>query len=637
MITHDTIERIVGAARVDEVVGDFVKLKKRGSNLLGLCPFHNEKTPSFIVSPAKGIYKCFGCGKAGNSVNFIMEHEQCSYPEALRYLADKYHIEIEETQRPQEEIQQKNERDSLYILMAAAQKFYSEQLLDTQEGRSIAYPYLKERKLSQQTIEDFQLGWSPIGWDAFSSWALKNSYSKDYLVRTGMSVENRDGQLIDRYRERIMFPIHNLSGKIVGFGGRIIRSNTDKLAKYINSPETEIYNKSKILYGIHQAKKAVRQLDECIIVEGYMDVLSMYQAGVQHVAASSGTSLTEEQLRLVKRFTENVTFLFDGDSAGQKAALRAIDMALEQGMNVKLALLPSDQDPDSFARSHDKEEVLDYLKKNSRNFVQFRMQLLDEEQKDDPVKRSQLIRELVGSVMLINDTIRQAAFIREIGKALSIEEKILYDELKRMYVEKFRQQNKEDAASISMPPAPPQEETINIKPQYSTIRQEKHVIKIFLLYGTLPFEGYKSVGHFMSEDLAEVEWESPQCFKLFELFRDKIIAGEEVQDFAVLTGPEDTELNTFITDLITEKYYLSENWKKYLGRDINSPLQNYQDDIRSALSYFKLRKVQRLIVENEKDMKDSADTEEINTLLAVHMELSEMKKKIAGEFGAAII
>jgi len=378
LITNDTIDRIMNTVRIEEVVGDFVTLKRRGVNLLGLCPFHNEKTPSFTVSPAKGIYKCFGCGKAGNSVNFIMDHEQLSYPEALKYLAAKYHIEVEETIQKKEEIEQKTERDSLFILMGAAQKFYSEKLYESEEGKTIALPYLKERELNPNIIESFQLGWSGMGREEFSKWAIENGYSKEYLLKTGMSFETDSGIVLDRFHERIMFPIHNIAGKVAGFGGRILKNNA-KEAKYINSPETDIYNKSKILYGLFQARKAIRQKDECIIVEGYMDVLALHQAGIENVAASSGTSLTEDQLRLVKRFTDNVTFLFDGDAAGQKASLRAIDMALEQELNVKMLSLPVEHDPDSFVKTFDIETVENYFKDQSKNFVDFRAGLLSED------------------------------------------------------------------------------------------------------------------------------------------------------------------------------------------------------------------------------------------------------------------
>jgi DNA primase len=635
MITQDTIDKILFTARIEEVVGDFVNLKKRGVNMLGLCPFHNEKTPSFTVSPAKGIYKCFGCGKGGNSLNFIMDHEQLSYPEALRYLADKYNIEIEETEQRQEEIAHKTERESLYILLAAAQKHYSEILYNDEEGRTIGLEYLKERQLNPDIIKSFGLGWSQKGRDAFSNWALKNGFTKEYLVKTGMSFETDQGTLLDRYHERVMFPIHNLSGKVVGFGGRIIRS-TGKEAKYINSPETEVYNKSKILYGLNQAKKAIRQQDECIIVEGYMDVLAMVQAGIENVAASSGTSLTEDQLRLVKRFTDNVIFLFDGDAAGQKAALRAIDMALEQELNVKMLLLPPEHDPDSFVKAFDLEEVKTYFENNSQNFVQFRCSLLPEDEKRDPIKKSKVVKELLASVLLINDNIKRTLFIKEIEKALAIDEKTLYEELRRMFVEKVKKDNKTPEVNISLPPAEKQVEEAPIA-DTSTIRQEKAIVKALLLYGDKVYDEEHTVSQYMLQELTDLEWEDAGCQKVIEAFQAAAEKGEIILDFTNMIAVEDTEVHDLVTGLITERYSLSDNWTKALGRPVVKPVDNYREEIHSALNHFKLRKVMKLIHKNEEDLAKATGEEELNELLAVHIHLSEMKRSIAKQIGAVIV
>ncbi|MDQ3072248.1 MAG: DNA primase, partial [Bacteroidota bacterium] len=362
------------ATQIEEVIGDFLHLKKRGANLLGLCPFHDEKTPSFTVSPSKEIFKCFGCGKAGNSVAFIMEHEQFTYPEALRYLAAKYNIEIEET-RSEVALEQQTQRESLHIVLAGAQKYFADLMKEDGEGKDVGLAYFKERRLSTATLQDFGLGWSPTGRDTFTQWALKSGYQREYIVNTGLAIETESGVLLDRFRERVMFPIYNLTGKVIGFGGRIVRSNA-KEAKYINSPETEVYNKSTALYGLSQAKKVLRQQDSCILVEGYMDVLTMYQAGITNVVASSGTSLTEDQLRLIKRFTNNLTLFFDGDDAGRKAAMRAIDMALSQEMNVKIALLPKEEDPDTFTRDKGTDEIRRYLTENAFGFIQFKTQYL---------------------------------------------------------------------------------------------------------------------------------------------------------------------------------------------------------------------------------------------------------------------
>ncbi len=634
MISQDTIERILSVSNVEEVVGDFVTLKKRGANLLGLCPFHNEKSPSFTVSPAKGIYKCFGCGKAGNSVNFVMEVEGFSYPEALKYLAQKYNIEIEETQSRPEEIQHKTDRESLYILLSAAQKHFTENL-QTEEGKSVAVPYLKERKLNQKTIDEFQLGWSLSSWDGFSSWALKNGFTKEYLLRSGMAVERQDGSLIDRFHERAMFPIHNLSGKVVGFGGRILRNNA-KEAKYINSPETEIYNKSRILYGLFQAKKAIRQHDLCIVVEGYMDVLSMYQAGVEQVVASSGTSLTEDQLRQIKRFTDNVILLFDGDAAGQKAALRGINIALEQGLNPRVVSLPTEHDPDTFAKAFDAEEIANYIKENAKDFVQFRASFIKEEEKNDPHFQSRIAKEMLESVLLLPDTLKRAFYIKEIEKILGLSEKVLYEETKRLQVDKFKQENKPHEVNISAPPAEPQK-NIEITTNSGVLAQEKQIVKTLLLYGDKPYNEEINICRYMVQELEGIEWEIKDCERIYNMFVEAICVEDELFSLAKVLNVEAPEDQTFISNLILTPHQISENWKRSLGREIVTPEQNYLPEAQSAILNFKLRKVQRLLVQNEKDMKAAKTDEEINELLAVHMHLLEMKKQLAAEIGAVII
>jgi DNA primase len=386
LIPKDTIQTIIETARIEEVVGEFVHLRKRGVNYVGLCPFHNEKTPSFTVSPAKGIYKCFGCGKAGNSVNFIMEHEHYTYPEALKFLAKKYNIEVEEEEQTPEQIQQLNERESLYAVTEFARKFFTEQLLNTDEGKSIGLSYFKERDFTDKTIDEFQLGYSPDRWDAFTKAAKENGYEKQFLVKTGLTID-KDGKHFDRFRARVIFPIHNLTGRVIGFGGRILKKD-DKKAKYVNSPESEIYNKSKVLYGIYFAKNEIIKKDNCFLVEGYTDVISLFQAGIKNVVASSGTSLTTGQIRLIKRYTPNITILYDGDAAGLKASFRGIDMILEQGMNVKVVLFPEGEDPDSYARTHRSVEVEDYITSQAKDFIRFKTSVLLEETQNDPVKKA---------------------------------------------------------------------------------------------------------------------------------------------------------------------------------------------------------------------------------------------------------
>ena len=619
----------MNTARIEEVVGDFVTLKRRGVNLLGLCPFHNEKTPSFTVSPAKGIYKCFGCGKAGNSVNFIMDQEQLSYPEALKYLAAKYHIEVEETIQKKEEIEQKTERDSLFILMGAAQKFYSEKLYESEDGKTIALPYLKERELKPNIIESFQLGWSGMAREEFSKWAVENGYSKEYLLKTGMSFETDSGSVLDRFHERIMFPIHNIAGKVAGFGGRILKNNA-KEAKYINSPETDIYNKSKILYGLFQARKAIRQKDECIIVEGYMDVLALHQAGIENVAASSGTSLTEDQLRLVKRFTDNVIFLFDGDAAGQKASLRAIDMALEQELNVKMLSLPIEHDPDSFVKAFDIETVENYFKDQSKNFVDFRAGLLSEEILRDPIKKSEVAREMINSVILIRDNIKRSLYIREIAKALDIEEKVLNDELRRTAASKFKKDNNAPDLNIE-PQAFSQEQ--ELPTPLSADKQEKQLIKVLLLYGDRLFTDDMTCAQYIYRAVSEMDWENKDCFDIFTQYKEITEAENKAVDINFLIQDKSEDMRRFIYDIITDRYQISPGWEKFLGRPIIGPDYNYRDEIKSAIGYLKLTKVNKMLDENLKGLPQLETDEAVDELFAIHIALLSMKKQLVSELG----
>ena len=430
MIDRPTIDRILDAADIIDVVGEFVQLKKRGVNYLGLCPFHNEKTPSFTVSPSKEIFKCFGCGKVGNSVNFIMEHEHLSYPEALKYLARKYHIEVVEKELSKEELEKQNERESLLVVTAYAARQFTENLFNTDEGISVGLAYFRERGFRQDTLKKFELGYSLEKRDAFSKRAMEEGYKQDYLIKTGLSIQGEE-RIFDRFSGRVMFPIHSLSGQVLGFGGRILRKDP-KTAKYLNSPESEIYHKSRILYGMFQARKTISQEDRCYMVEGYTDVMSMHEAGIENVVASSGTSLTVEQVKLVKRFTPNLTILYDGDPAGIKASLRGIDIVLEEGMNVKIVLLPDGEDPDSYSKKVSNEEFRNYLKNNETDFIRFKTQLLLSETDNDPVARANLIKDVVRSIAVIPEAITRTVYIKECSTLLEVAEPILYNEVNKL-------------------------------------------------------------------------------------------------------------------------------------------------------------------------------------------------------------
>jgi DNA primase len=458
MIPQETVNRILDSAQIVDVVGDFVTLKKRGANHMACCPFHNEKTPSFVVSPSKGIYKCFGCGKSGTAVGFIMEHENLSYTEALKYLARKYHIEVVEKEESAEEIALRQRNESLLLVSEYAGKFFQESL-QTPEGQAIGYQYFKSRGLEDETIRKYGLGWAPVSRKALSDAARTAGYKEEFLIETGLSIKYEDGRLADRFFDRVIFPIHSVSGRVIAFGGRTLK--TDKtVAKYVNSPETEIYVKSRSLYGIWFAKNEMSRQDKCILVEGYLDVLSMHQLGIRNVVASSGTSLTVEQIRLIRKFTNNVTIIYDGDGAGIKAALRGIGLVLKEGLNVKVVLLPEGQDPDDFARRHTLEEVQNHIARNEQDFIGFKTDLLLGEAGNDPLKRAALINDVADTIALIPDAVIRAVYVKTCADKFEIDEQILTDRVSRSRTdmiladqkEKERARQREEGRDVPPPP-----------------------------------------------------------------------------------------------------------------------------------------------------------------------------------------
>ena len=481
LISRDTIQTILETAQIDEVVGDFVSLKKRGVNYLGLCPFHNEKTPSFTVSPAKGIFKCFGCGKAGNSVNFIMEHEHFSYPEALKYLAKKYQIEIEEKEQTPEEIKLLNERETLLHITEFAQKHFTENLFESEEGKAIGLTYFKERGFFIETIRKFQLGYSPEKWDNFTETALKSGYKEENLIKTGLSIKKEDGSLYDRFRGRVIFPIHGLSGKVIGFTSRILSADTNK-PKYVNSPESEIYNKSKTLYGIFFAKNAIVANDNCFLVEGNTDVISLFQGGIENVVASSGTSLTAEQIKLIKRYTYNITILYDGDKAGIKASIRGVDMILEEGMNVKVVIFPDGEDPDSYARNNSPSALKKYISESATDFIHFKVKLLADEAANDPIKKANLIKEIVSSISLIPDNITRSVYVKECHHLLDVSEQILINEVNKILKKKFKKETDTKEELLPEPDEFIQEKQVETD-DLNSESQEYHIIELLFSYG----------------------------------------------------------------------------------------------------------------------------------------------------------
>lgn len=657
MIPKETVELITETARIDEVVGDYVSLKKRGANMMGLCPFHNEKTPSFTVSPAKGIYKCFGCGKAGNAVNFIMEQEHVSYPEALRHLAKKYNITIEEEIRSDAEVQQESEREALYVVSNFAQKHFTHNLRESEEGRSVGLSYFKERGFSLPTIEKFQLGYAIDAYDDLLKSAQQNGYSIDLLEKCGLIKKREDGKQFDFFRGRVIFPIHNITGKVIGFGARTLKSDK-KEPKYLNSPETEIYVKSSILYGISFAKRSIIANDNCFLVEGYTDVVSLAQAGIENVVASSGTSLTTGQIRLIKRYTQNITILYDGDAAGIKASFRGIDMILEEGMNVKVLLFPQGEDPDSFARSHSTEETHQFIRENAQDFILFKTKVLLEEANNDPVKKAALIKDLVQSVALVPDAITRSVYVKECSKLFEIAEQTLINELN-----KFRRSKNAKETGADLPvyeiPEIAQEKQREEETQNELLPQEKDLARILLNYGEreLEFEitvqdeeigpdgknkSHKeilqtSVAEFIVHQLSNdsIAFENEEFASILDDYALALESGMILTQQHFLNKPG-VQSKTAV-DLVVSPYQLSKKWKeKHLIYTKNEDEQ-LSLMVRNAVYSFKLKKVMQIINQIQKKLKDPLEEEELIALMEEQKALFEVKKKLSEELGRVIV
>jgi DNA primase len=650
MIPRDTIQTIIETARVEEVVSDFVTLRKRGVNMIGLCPFHNEKTPSFTVSPAKGIYKCFGCGKAGNSVNFVMEHEHYTYPEALKFLAKKYNIEIEEEEQTPEQIKELNEKESLYAVSAFAQKFFTDQLFNTEEGKSIGLSYFKNRDLREHTIEQFQLGYSPDSWDVFTKHALKNGYNLEYLTKSGLTID-KNGNQFDRFSARIIFPIHNLSGRVIGFGGRILKSE-EKKAKYVNSPESDIYKKSQVLYGIYFAKNAIIKKDNCYLVEGYTDVISLFQAGFENVVASSGTSLTTDQIRLIKRYTPNITILYDGDEAGLKASFRGIDMILEQGMNVKVVMFPEGEDPDSFVRSHRSIEVEEFLTSNAKDFIQFKTNILLKDAQKDPVKKAGLIKEIVQSIALIPDQIIRSVYVKECSVMMDMAEQTLMNELNKNLRKKFRQTNLQNLPEqILEAPELPAERQIEVNFN-DTEYQEKDVIRLLLNYGQSEIEFEEvdenkrkikipvNVANFIVNDLAgdEITFSNSTYQKIFDEYAE-FVSNEYIQDEKFFINHTSRKVSSTAIDLLTSPYELSDKWEIVARIEVLTEAKLLKNSVVHSVLSFKAKKIEQLIAENQQTLKQVEQEEryeEIPELLKKQQDLKTISKDINKQLGRVI-
>jgi DNA primase len=647
MIDRSTIERILDAAQIVDVVQEFVPLKKRGVNYLGLCPFHNEKTPSFTVSPSKEIFKCFGCGKAGNSVNFVMEHEHLSYPEALKYLAGKYHIEIVEKELTQEELEKQNERESLLVVTSYAARQFTENLFNTDEGISIGLTYFKERGFRQDILKKFDVGYSFEKRDAFSKKALEDGYRQDFLLKTGLSIQHED-HVFDRFSGRVMFPIHSLSGQVLGFGGRVLKTEI-KTAKYLNSPESEIYHKSRILYGIFQARKSITQDDRCYLVEGYTDVLSLHEAKIENVVASSGTSLTQEQVRLIKRFTQNITILYDGDAAGIKASIRGIDLVLEEGMNVKIVLLPDNEDPDSYSKKVSNEEFLKFLKENETDFIRFKTQLLLSEANNDPVRKADLIRDVVKSIAVIPEAITRTVYIKECSTVLDVSEPILYHEVDKLRQQKSFQDRNKYPGPEDLPVPPP----VIVKPvqhETSTHYSEEAVVKLLLKYGSVEFErtinkedGKEDVSTVSDYIVREITsdnllFDDIVCSKIFSEFRfhfeHGLITGEKQ-----FVKHDDPEISKLSANLLSEPHQLSKIWKDK-QTFVETEEMKLKEIVGDAVLKFKSDKIIKLQKEIKillQEAQKANDTEKVQQLMKRYANLSVVLGLISRKLGNRIL
>lgn len=685
-IDEATIERIRQSADIADVIGDYVSLKKKGANLWACCPFHGEKSPSFSVSPAKGIYKCFGCGKAGDSIRFIMDIEGLGYGEALRHLAKKYGIEIQETQLSDEQQLAQNERESLLIALNYAKNYYQNNLFQHEEGQSIAYPYFKERGFSDKTIRTFELGYSLENWDAFTKEALKNGYNLDILVKAGLTILKQNEQenpqqnqkTFDRFRNRVTFPIHNVSGKVIAFGARILKNDKSQ-AKYLNSPETEVYHKSNVLYGIFQAKNAIRTKDVCYLVEGYTDVISLHQAGIENVVASSGTSLTIEQIRLIARFSQNITVLYDGDPAGIKASLRGMDMILKEGLNVKLVIFPEGEDPDSYVQKIGSDAFINHIQEHATDFIAFKANFLLKEAGDDTVKQAQLAMEIAESLANVGDPVKRSLFLQQTSKITNISEAIINRTINQNLLNRNSQRNKdfkiesnrqrlekdlpdgvtlsnnnnsflEDLPSFSEEDdfSQPNNTSFNSDVQNSIVEslrlrspvylQEKECVRLLVSHGVKEVDPGVAPGvtlmQYILSEIDGMNFTTPIYDTILQLCREKFIQGI-VLDAKFFIAHSNPIIQQEAINLVTERYAASEAWLKH---EIIVPTE---DDKLADLAFQNILRLKKAY--NEQQMKDlmqklskTSDADEQTHLLGLFMEAKQIEKEIAKELGTVV-
>ncbi len=640
MITRETIEEVKNRMDIVDVISDFVSLKKSGQNYKALSPFNNEKSPSFFVVPAKGIFKDFSSGKGGDAFTFVMEHEKLSYAEAIRYLAKKYGVEIKEDRTINQSKEEQSEREGLYILMNFAKDYYKNILTEVEEGRSIGLSYFRERGFNDPTLEKFELGYALEGWENFSKEALAKGYSKELLEKTGLVVKKEDGSSYDRFRGRVIFPVHNLAGKVIAFGARMLGKEKNQ-PKYINSPETDIYHKSDVLYGLYQGKNAIRQNDSCFLVEGYTDVISMHQANVQNVVASSGTALTENQIKLIRRFTENITVLFDGDSAGIKAALRGIDMILKGGLNVRVLLFPDNEDPDSFSRKVGTSEFQRYLKEHTQDFVSFKANLFAKEAANDPIKKAESIKEIVSSIAVIPDAIKRSVYIQETSHLLKISEQVLLSELNKILIQERRKNEKDNLRNPDdreqLAPIDDIEAPLKINAQSLVHYQERETIRLLLNYADQSLEQSK-LADFLLHELEDVEFNNPVFKEIYEKFKIAALNHQPIDSHYFLQDGNDA-IKAAVSDLITSRYDTSPHWGDKFHIYIPKEKDVLNEMALSNVLRLKFRVVQKMMEDNLLKVKHAESTgnwDELDRALEMQTGLKKAESELAMSLGIVV-
>ncbi len=645
MITQQTIQEIVSRIDIVDVVGEFVKLKRRGQNHLGLCPFHNEKTPSFTVSQSKEIYKCFGCGRSGNTIGFLMEHEKYSYVEALRWLAARYNIEVVETEATEAQKQQQQVADSLFILNAFARDYFVRQLLETEAGRDIAGAYLAERGFTPETISHFQIGYAPEERDAFARASIAAQYNPELLLKSGLVVK-RDERYIDNYRGRIVFPIHNQSGKVIGFGARVIGRN-DKAPKYINTPENEVYVKSRILYGSYFARHSIDKEDECLLVEGYTDVVSLHQAGVANVVASGGTSLTTDQLRLIRKYTSNLTIVYDGDAAGVKAALRGLDLAVEEGLHVKLVLIPDGDDPDSYVNKVGAEAFKRFIRENRKDVILFQLEVSLKEAGDDTNRKAEVVNRIAETISKLNkaeDFTRQQDYIQQCAQRLRIDEQGLTTLVNKFIRDRIsKDERRAERLSAQEKPQTAEEPPLDqegLSLLKGDEKNERGLLRALIDFGTRPWEEEETVADYLIREidgngLADT-FDDQKLVRVYESYKQLYLngSGPTSRDFLYHQDPTITSVAVQIMEAPSE---LSPRWGEFYDGPLPDRDDVYRQEVLSSLTYLKLRKIRRLIVENQADIEKNPGIEELALLLNTHQHLKTMEMELTKALGTVII